>query len=379
MAHEQWRRFVVPRGSRYRSPGEIHVEGDASSASYFIALGAIAAHGGAPLRIEGVGSDSIQGDIRFVDAATAMGAKVQTGPGWLQVSRGAWPLRALTLDCNHIPDAAMTLAVMALYADGPTRLTNIASWRVKETDRIAAMATELRKLGATVVEGADFIEVQPPAHWQHAAIHTYDDHRMAMCLSLAAFNGLAGGARRAGAHPRPALRGQDLPRLLRDAVRRGQRRRRRRAGDHRRRAHRVGQGHAGRGAGRAAGLPHAGLRLAVPQPPRWRRCRTASRPTTRRRWPGWRRGWTCASTAPPWCCAAEPVNDELRREDVGSLASRIAALPAVREALHGLQLAFRRAPGLVADGRDMGTVVFPARRAQGVSHRQRRTARGTPA
>jgi len=198
IAHQEWRRFIVPRGSRYRSPGEIHVEGDASSASYFIALGAIAAHGGAPLRIDGVGSDSIQGDIRFVESAVAMGAKVQAGPGWLQVSRGAWPLRALRLDCNHIPDAAMTLVVMALYADGPTRLDNIASWRVKETDRIAAMAAELRKLGASVIEGPDFIEVTPPQHWRHAAVHTYDDHRMAMCLSLAAFNPLAGQAGNGG-------------------------------------------------------------------------------------------------------------------------------------------------------------------------------------
>src|SRR5262249_30646364 len=134
--------------------------------------------------------DSIQGDIRFLDAARQMGARVASGPGWVEVSRGAWPLRPLTLDCNHIPDAAMTLAVMALYADGTTPLTNIGSWRVKETDRIAAMATELRKLGAAVEEGPDFVKVAPPAHWRPATIHTYDDHRMAMCASLAAFGGV---------------------------------------------------------------------------------------------------------------------------------------------------------------------------------------------
>jgi 3-phosphoshikimate 1-carboxyvinyltransferase len=117
-----------------------------------------------------------------------MGAQVESGPNWLEVSRGAWPLKAIDLDCNHIPDAAMTLAVMALYADGPTTLRNIASWRVKETDRLAAMATELRKLGATVEEGADFLRSRRPAHWKPAAIHTYDDHRVAMCFSLAAFN-----------------------------------------------------------------------------------------------------------------------------------------------------------------------------------------------
>ena len=146
-------RFTIPAGSHYRAPPSIHVEGDASAASYFVALGAIAAVD-APVRIEGVGLDSIQGDIRFLDAARAMGARIDGGPGWLEVRRGAWPLHAVTLDCNHIPDAAMTLAAMALYANGRTRLTQIGSWRVKETDRIAAMATELRRVGATVIDGS---------------------------------------------------------------------------------------------------------------------------------------------------------------------------------------------------------------------------------
>ena len=190
---ENWARFVIPAGSRYQSPGQIHVEADASSASYFIAAGALSAppEGQKGLKIEGVGETSIQGDIRFVEAARMMGAEIQSGPNWLHVRRGQWPLKAIDLDCNHIPDAAMTLAVMALYADGPTTLRNIASWRVKETDRIAAMARELRKLGASVEEGDDYIRVTPPASaadWRHASIHTYDDHRMAMCLSLAAFN-----------------------------------------------------------------------------------------------------------------------------------------------------------------------------------------------
>ncbi|RZI82514.1 MAG: 3-phosphoshikimate 1-carboxyvinyltransferase, partial [Rubrivivax sp.] len=192
-----WARFTIPQGSRYVSPGDVHIEADASSASYYIAAGALAGID-RPVRIEGVGEASIQGDIRFIDAARAMGAHIESGPNWLEVRRGQWPLTAVDLDCNHIPDAAMTLAVMALYAQGTTRLRNIASWRVKETDRIAAMATELRKLGATVVEGQDFIEVMPPASkpdgrsgWQHASIHTYDDHRMAMCFSLAAFHPLA--------------------------------------------------------------------------------------------------------------------------------------------------------------------------------------------
>ena len=186
-----WQRFVIPAGSRYQSPGSIHVEADASSASYFIALGAIAASakGQNGIKIEGVGLDSIQGDIRFVEAARAMGAEITGGPNWLHVQRGRWPLQAVYLDCNHIPDAAMTLAAMALYADGTTTLRNIASWRVKETDRLAAMATELRKLGAQVEEGADYLKVTPPAEIGTAAIDTYDDHRMAMCFSLASLDG----------------------------------------------------------------------------------------------------------------------------------------------------------------------------------------------
>jgi 3-phosphoshikimate 1-carboxyvinyltransferase len=183
-----WRRFTVAAGSAYRSPGVVQVEGDASSASYFLALGAI---GGGPLRVEGVGLDSIQGDVRFADALAGMGATITAGAHWIEASAPAagGRLQGMALDCNHIPDAAMTLAATALFAEGPTTLTNIASWRVKETDRIAAMATELRKLGATVDEGADFIRISPPAGGQGlrpAAIDTYDDHRMAMSCSLAA-------------------------------------------------------------------------------------------------------------------------------------------------------------------------------------------------
>ena len=152
-----WQHFVVMEGQRYQSPGTIHVEGDASSASYFLAAGAI---GGGPVRVEGVGSESVQGDVRFAEALEKMGARIAMGPNWMEASAPqSGKLQAIELDCNHIPDAAMTLAVAALFADGATTLRNIASWRVKETDRIAAMATELRKLGATVEEGADYIRV----------------------------------------------------------------------------------------------------------------------------------------------------------------------------------------------------------------------------
>jgi 3-phosphoshikimate 1-carboxyvinyltransferase len=182
-----WRSFTVGAGSHYVSPQEIFVEGDASSASYFLAAGAI---GGGPLRVEGVGKASVQGDVRFVEALEKMGAAITMGDNWIEARAPAsGKLKAIDLDCNHIPDAAMTLAVAALFADGTTTLRNIASWRVKETDRIAAMAIELRKVGATVEEGADFIRVTPPAEIKHAAIDTYDDHRMAMCFSLAAFGG----------------------------------------------------------------------------------------------------------------------------------------------------------------------------------------------
>jgi 3-phosphoshikimate 1-carboxyvinyltransferase len=182
-----WQSFTVQPGQRYRSPGVIHVEGDASSASYFLAAGAIA---GGPVRVEGVGRDSIQGDVRFADALEQMGVTITRGENWIEAkSNGV--LKAIDADFNHIPDAAMTIAVAALYADGASTLRNIASWRVKETDRLAAMATELRKLGALVEEGADFIRITPPAAIEAATIDTYDDHRMAMCFSLASLDGKA--------------------------------------------------------------------------------------------------------------------------------------------------------------------------------------------
>ena len=183
IARNGWQGFGVPAAARYQSPGEIWVEGDASSASYFLAAGAI---GGGPVRVQGVGRDSVQGDVRFADALAQMGAQIDMGPNWIEAAAPrAGRLKAIDLDCNAIPDAAMTLAVAALFADGVTTLRNIASWRVKETDRIAAMATELRKVGATVEEGADFIRITPPEQLiPNAVIDTYDDHRMAMCLSL---------------------------------------------------------------------------------------------------------------------------------------------------------------------------------------------------
>lgn len=182
-----WQSFTIQAGQQYLGPGVIHVEGDASSASYFLAAGAIA---GGPVRVEGVGKNSIQGDVRFVEALQQMGARITLGDNWIEAA-STGVLKAIDADFNHIPDAAMTIAVAALYADGTSTLRNIASWRVKETDRIAAMATELRKLGATIEEGADYLRVTPPQQIRPAAIDTYDDHRMAMCFSLASLDGAA--------------------------------------------------------------------------------------------------------------------------------------------------------------------------------------------
>lgn len=183
------RRIEIPCG-RYRSPGRLAVEGDASSASYFLAAGAI---GGGPVRVLGVGSDSMQGDVAFADVLETMGATIRRGPDWLEAGRdpAVGPLCGIDVDLNHIPDAAMTLATTALFATGPTRIRNVANWRVKETDRIAAMATELRKLGAAVTEHDDGITIDPPAALQAASIDTYDDHRIAMCFALAAFGDAA--------------------------------------------------------------------------------------------------------------------------------------------------------------------------------------------
>ena len=184
-----WERFVIPAGQTYRSPGVIHVEGDASSASYFLAAGAI---GGGPVRVQGVGRNSIQGDVRFAETLAQMGAKIEMGDDWIEAS-SMGRLKALDADLNHIPDAAMTIAIAALFAEGTTTIRNIASWRVKETDRLFAMATELRKLGAIVEEGRDYLRITPPRSAQltpGAAIDTYDDHRMAMCFSLVALGGV---------------------------------------------------------------------------------------------------------------------------------------------------------------------------------------------
>ncbi len=347
---EGWQRFMIPAARGYRSPGVLHVEGDASAASYFLAAGAI---GGGPVRVEGVGRSSIQGDVRFADALAAMGARVEWGEQYIEARAPlTGKLKAFDLDLNHIPDAAMTLAVVALFADGRCVLRNIASWRVKETDRIAAMATELRKLGAQVEEGADYLAVSPvQAFRPGVAIDTYDDHRMAMCFSLAAlggvpvaindpqcvdktfpeyFDALAEITAPVIAIDGPSASGKgtvaervattlgyhyldsgSLYRLVALAAMQ--------AG--------VALDDEAGVAALAAGLPatFAGGRILL---------------------------------------AEADVTDAIRSEEVSVGASKVAALPAVRAALLARQRAYRRFPGLVADGRDMGSVVFPAAAAK---------------
>jgi len=341
-----WRSFTVAAGSHYASPGVIYVEGDASSASYFLAAGAI---GGGPVRIEGVGSGSIQGDVRFADALALMGARIEQGVNWMEASAPlTGKLTAVEIDCNHIPDAAMTLAIVALFAEGTTTLRNIASWRVKETDRIAAMATELSKVGAKVEEGEDFIRITPPAHVQHAAIDTYDDHRMAMCFSLAAFGteGMRINDPRCVAKTFP-----NYFAVLHDVVR----------------AVPVIaiDGPSASGKGTVAQLVAARLGYHYLDSGALYRLLAFAAQRDRIQ-------LTDESGLAELAERMEirfegnrifldgiPVGDELRGEQCAASASIVAALPRVRTALLNKQHAFRRAPGLVADGRDMGSVVFP--------------------
>ena len=354
---EGWQRFIIPAGSRYTSPGSIHVEGDASSASYFVALGAIA-ESDQGITIQGVGLDSIQGDIRFVEAAEAMGAVVTGSANSLQIRRGAWPLKAIDLDCNHIPDAAMTLAVMALYADGTTTLRNIESWRVKETDRIAAMACELRKLGASVEEGQDYIKVTPPGAdgWQAASIHTYDDHRVAMCFSLAAFNPARLPVRiedpKCVAKTFPdyfealfsvvQAEPADIPVICVDGPTASGK-----GTLASQLASRLGYELLDSGAlyrVTAFAALQAGLQLDTEH-----EARIAE---LARRLP-------VSFDGERVLLSGTDVTDVIRSETGGMNASKVSALPAVRTALIELQHGFRRLPGLIADGRDMGTVIFP--------------------
>jgi len=342
---EGWQRFTIRGGQRYRSPGTVHVEGDASGASYFLAAGAI---GGGPVRVEGVGRGSIQGDVRFAEALAVMGARIELGDNWIEArAPAAGKLRAFDLDLNHIPDAAMTLAVAALFADGPCTLRNIASWRVKETDRIAAMATELRKLGATVEEGADWLAVSPPPTLRaDAAIDTYDDHRMAMCFSLAA---LAGVPVRIND---PKCVAKTFP-------------------DYFERFGRIAAPVIAIDGPSASGKGTVAQRVAEALGYHFLDSGALYRLTALA---AIRAGVALDDEAAVAAVAADlpaefpgdrillagdDVTAAIRAEEIGVGASKVAALPAVRAALLERQRDYRRFPGLVADGRDMGSVVFP--------------------
>ena len=380
--------FVVQPGVLV-SPGRLVVEGDASSASYFLAAGLL---GCGPVRVQGVGRTSLQGDVRFADALQAMGAEITWGEDFIESraatcdAHGRPVVQGVDLDCNHIPDAAMTLVAVALYAKTPTRLRNIGSWRVKETDRIAAMAAEARKLGAAVEEGADFIVITPPAQLRTASIHTYDDHRVAMSFSLTSFvhaGDLEQQAKCAGEGPSiggeghrhvgegppepnsaqarsvtiedPACVNKTFPTYF-DAF-----------------ADICAQavpvvaidGPTASGKGTVASRVAQALGFAyLDSGALYRLLALAS---------------MSAGVAPSdegglgalaasmdigfegeviWLDGRD-VSAKIRSEAVGNRASEVAAMPAVRQALLRRQRDFARLPGLVADGRDMGSVVFP--------------------
>jgi len=340
---EGWQRFIVPAGSRYVSPGTIYVEGDASSASYFLALGAI---GGGPVRVEGVGRDSIQGDVKFAEALAQMGAEIEMGPNWMAARAPEAGLLAVDLDCNHIPDAAMTLATAALFAKGTTTLRNIASWRVKETDRIAAMATELRKLGAVVEEGEDYIRVTP-AVLKPTAIDTYDDHRMAMCFSLAAFG--------------TPLRINDpkcVAKTFPDYFERF-------AGVTKAAPVIAIDGPSASGKGTVAARVAAALGFAYLDSGALYRLTALAAKRAGVDWADEKAVGAIAAALDVAFSETEilldgqAVGDAIRTEEMSAGASKVAALPAVREALLFRQRAFNTVPGMVGDGRDMGSVIFP--------------------
>ncbi len=340
--------FRVPAGTGYESPGELAVEGDASGASYFLAAGAL---GGGPVRVTGVGRDSIQGDVAFADELARQGADVRFGPDWIEVRAGR-PLAGGTIDCVAIPDAAMTFAITALFADAPTTLTGIGSWRVKETDRLAAMATELRKVGATVAEGPDWLTVTPCARLVPATIATYDDHRMAMCFALVRFGGVPvtiddpACVRKTFPDYFAALAAivtmrADLPMVI------------------------TVDGPAASGKGTIAEAVARALGFHYLDSGSLYRLVALKAVRT---------GTSCADAAALAGLAAaldvrfgdgalrldgEDVAAAIRSEEVSAAASQVAVHGAVRQALIERQRGFRRLPGLVADGRDMGTVVFP--------------------
>ena len=340
-----WQKFAIAPGQGGKSPGLLTVEGDASSASYFLAAGAIA---GGPVRVDGIGRSSIQGDLRFAEVLQQMGAEVDLGDHHVVVrAPRCGKLRAIDADLNHIPDAAMTLAVLALFADGVSTLRNIASWRVKETDRIAAMATELTKLGATVEAGADYLSVMPPAVLKRdVAIDTYDDHRMAMCFSLVCLGGVPLVINDPGcvAKTYPGYFA-DFARIATPVI--------------------AIDGPSASGKGTVAALVAEHLGYHYLDSGSLYRLTALAAVHAGVAWDDEVQVAAIAATLPAHFAEARvllsghDVTDAIRGEQCSQGASRVAALPAVRAALLARQRAYRQAPGLVAEGRDMASVVFP--------------------
>lgn len=353
----QWadqRRLIVQGGQHYQSPETYWVESDASSASYFLAAGAISGH----CRVEGVGAKSIQGDKAFADVLIAMGAEVTMEDYAIEVR--SQPLKGGEFNLNHIPDAAMTIAMVALYAEGPTTITDIGNWRIKETDRLTAMATELRKVGATVDEGEDWIRVTPPEQFKHGKIETYNDHRMAMCFALLAYSEVG-----VTIHD-PDCCSKTYPRFFQDFLGMNEIKKEE---QHAPVITIDGPGGAGKGTICRLVAEKMGWHL-LDSGAIYRVLAIASMHHE-----------VAVSDEDSLAALAqyldvhfvaneetqlthiilegEDVTDTIRTEEVGNLASQLATIPVVREALLMRQRNFRLMPGLVADGRDMGTVVFP--------------------
>jgi 3-phosphoshikimate 1-carboxyvinyltransferase len=348
------------------SPGNLQVEGDASSASYFLAAGAI---GFGPVRVIGAGRESVQGDIRFADALEKMGATIQWGPDWIEASfpdvsahrvarvgEDAGPvtrhLRGVDLDCNAIPDAAMTLVICAMFADGPTTLRNIGSWRVKETDRIAAMVKECAKLGVTAEYGNDWIRIHPAKQMKPAVIDTYDDHRVAMCFSLASFGNAPVQITDPGCVAKTFPNYFDVfSELCAGAV-----------------PVLAIDGPTASGKGTIASLVAMELGFGYLDSGALYRI-TALAATQNDCDLDDEQALASLATEMELEFLGQTtlldgvnVSHAIRAEEIGVAASKIAVFPAVRHALLLRQRDFARQPGLVADGRDMGTVVFPGAR-----------------
>ena len=346
--NESFETFEIAAGQKYISPGCYDVEADASSASYFLAAAVL---GRGLVRIENLSESSIQGDIAFIEVLAQLGVKFSSGETWLDVDgRSVEKIKSFDLDLNHIPDAAMTLAVMALFADGPCKLRNIENWRVKETDRLRAMATELRKFGAQVNEGKDFLEVNSPEFiYDGIAVETYDDHRMAMCFALASFAGVSVEILD------PQCVNKTFPNFF-DSLKRITH------------APVVSiDGPSGVGKGTVATMLAERLGFHyLDSGALYRVLAFVSKELgfELHTWDSekietWFLRQKVEFQAGKIFWESNDISEAIRSQEISDLASRIASDLEIRKSLINIQKSFRRAPGLVAEGRDMGSVIFP--------------------